>query len=157
MIDGFHSISLLSQSLRYKPTSHKTVRLSHTIPNAQTHKICTFDCQLPQNISRPLYIRTEAASQSVYQRLYRSVRRPGCGAECFGISSVHVGLTIILHINSALTLWCLVTGTTNWGLFPGPNTWRASILFPNYRTQKAKKNSEITPIKPQWSLYIPSV
>jgi len=147
MIDGFHSVSLSSQSPRYEPTSHKTVHRSHTIQYTQTHKICTFNCQPPQNMSRPFHIRTEAASQSVYQRMYRSVRRPGRGAECFGISSVHVGLTFILHINSALALWCLVTGTTNCGLLPGRNTWRAWILFPNYRTQKAK-NSKITHIKP---------
>jgi hypothetical protein len=73
IIDGFHSISLLPQSLRYEPNSHKTVHLADTIQNAQTHKICTFNCQLPQNISQLLFIRTEAASQSVYQRLYRSV------------------------------------------------------------------------------------
>ena len=97
--------------------------------------------------ARPLHIPTEGASQSVYQRLYRSVRRPGRGAECFGISSVDVGLTFILHISSTLTLWCLVAGTTNCGLLPGRNTWRAWILFPNYRTQKAK-NSKITPTEP---------
>ena len=125
--------------------SHKTVHIAHTNQNAQTHKICTFKCQLPQNISRSLFICTEAASHSVYQRLYLSVRRPGRGAECFGISSVHAGLTFILHINSSLKLWCLVTGTTNWGLLPGWKAWRDCMLFPNYRTQKAK-NSEISPV-----------
>jgi hypothetical protein len=151
---------------------HTKLCTYHTSSKTLKPTKCTFNCQVPQNISRSLFIHTEAASQSVYQRLYRSERRPGRGAECFGVSNVHAGLTFILYINWPLKLWWLFTGTTNWGLLPGRNKWNGLyiiIQFPNYKTQSAI-HSEITLLKPsghymyrtvvtvctaQWSLYVP--